>query len=97
MCKAFSCIVDSLGKVTWKLGIDSHSDLAQLGGYKDKVLGEFAKAEITPKNNDYLNPDIWEFHWDDSPVPKWCGAKEKELCLAAHKKWLKALDRKSVV
>jgi hypothetical protein len=93
MCKPFSCIVDQAGKVTWKLGVDSHSDLAALGGYKDTVLGEFAKIEITPKNNDYLNPDEWVFRFDDSPVPTWCGAKEKELCLAAHKSWLKKLEK----
>src|ERR1035437_7916124 len=93
MCKAFSCIIDQVGKVTWKLGVDSHSDLVTLGGYKDLVLGAFAKAEITPKNGDYLNPDEWTFRWDDSPVPKWCGTHEKELCLAAHKKWLKKMDK----
>ena len=93
MCKAFSCIVDQVGKVTWKLGIDAHSGLAKIGGYQDRQLGEFAKAEITPKNNDYLNPDEWVFRFDESPIPTWCGAKEKELCLAAHKSWLKKLEK----
>jgi hypothetical protein len=93
MCKAFSCIVDQVGKVTWKFGVDSHSELARLGGYKDEVLGEFSKIEITPKNNDYLNPDEWVYRVDESPVPNWCGNDEKELALKAHKKWLKALDK----
>jgi hypothetical protein len=93
MCKAFSCIIDSQGTVTWKLGIDGHTVLAELGGYTDRTLGEFAKIEITPRNGDYLNPDSWVYSVDESPVPNWCGAKEKELCLAAHKKWLKALDK----
>ena len=93
MCIAFSCIVDQVGKVTWKLGIDAHSELARVGGYQDRKLGEFAKAEITPKNNDYLNPDEWVFRFDESPVPAWCGTHEKELCLAAHKKWLKQMDK----
>jgi len=93
MCIAFSCIVDQVGKVTWKLGIDAHSELASFGGYQDRKLGEFAKAEITPKNNDYLNPDEWVFRFDESPVPAWCGTHEKELCLAAHKKWLKQMDK----
>ena len=93
MCKAFSCIVDQAGKVTWKLGVDSHSDLATLGGYSDRVLGEFAKIEIVPKNANYLNPDEWVYSVDESPVPNWCGLHEKELCLAAHKKWLKKLDK----
>ena len=93
MCKAFSCIIDQAEKVTWKLGVDSHSELARIGGYRDAVLGEFAKIEITPKNNDYLSPDEWIYQVDESPVPKWCGLKEKELCLAAHKKWLKKLEK----
>ena len=93
MCEAFSCIIDQAEKITWKLGVDSHSELARLGGYDDKVLGEFAKIEITPKNNDYLNPDEWVYRVDESPVPVWCGIREKELCLAAHKKWLKKLEK----
>jgi hypothetical protein len=93
MCKAFSCIIDQAEKVTWKLGVDSHSELARIGGYADRELGEFAKIEITPKNNDYLNSDDWEYRVDESPVPKWCGIHEKELCLAAHKKWLRKLDK----
>jgi hypothetical protein len=93
MCKAFSCIVDPAGKVTWKLGVDSHSDLAILGGYKDRTLGEFGKIEITPDNGDYLNPSGWTLRVDESPAPSWLGMKEKEACLAAHKKWLKLLDK----
>jgi hypothetical protein len=73
--------------------VDSHSRLAEIGGYPDRQLGEFAKIEITPRNNDYLNPDEWVYSVDESPVPKWCGPHEKELCLAAHKKWLKKLDK----
>lgn len=93
MCKAFSCIVDQAGKVTWKLGVDSHSELARIGQYADRELGEFAKIEITPANGDYLNPYQWVYRVDESPVPKWCGLHEKELALAAHKKWLKAFDK----
>jgi len=93
MCKAFSCIIDQSEKVTWKLGVDSHSELARIGGYADRVLGEFAKIEITPKNNDYINPDQWVYRVDESPVPSWCGLREKELCLAAHGKWLKKLEK----
>ena len=96
MCQAFSCIVGREGKVTWKLGVDSHSDLAAMAGYKDDYLGEFAKFEITPDNGNYLYPDNWTLRVDDSPVPSWCGVHEKELALAAHKKWLVQLNRKLV-
>jgi len=93
MCQAFSCIIDHGGKVTWKFGIDSHSELARIGGYKDRQLGEFAKIEITPRNRDYINPDVWDYRVDESPAPDWCGIHEKEKCLRVHKQWLKKLDK----
>ena len=93
MCKAFSGLVDFNDKVTWKLGVDSHADLARLGGYLDTQLGEFAKFEYTPKNGNYLNPDEWVFRWDEDVLPPWCGTKQKELALAAHKNWLKQLEK----
>jgi hypothetical protein len=93
MCKAFSGIIDFNDKVTWHLGVDSHSELAKLGGYADKQLGEFAKFEITPKNNNYLTPDEWVFRWDEDTVPNWCGSKQKEIALQEHQKWLKQLNK----
>ena len=93
MCKAFSCIIDQVGTVTWKLGVDSHSDLARLGGYQDRVLGEFAKYEVTPRNGNYLHPDEWVCRVDESPTPSWCGMHEKELVLAAHRQWLSSLSK----
>jgi hypothetical protein len=93
MCKAFSGIVDPMCKVTWKMGVDSHSDLAKLAGYKDQVAEEFAKFEITPKNGNYLAPDGWVFRWDEDSLPAWADVRCKEAALAAHKKWLKALDK----
>ena len=77
MCKAFRCIVDIDEKVTWKFEVDSHSELVKLGGYADKQLGEFAKIEITPRNGNYHDPDIWDYHVDESPAPEWCGSERK--------------------
>lgn len=94
MCQAFSCIVDSNQTVTWKLGVDSHRELAEMAGYDDRQLGQFAKIEITPKNGNYLFPDEWIYQVDESPVPNWYGQREKELVLAAHKKWLRQLEKK---
>ena len=97
MCKAFSCLVDIKAKVTWKLGVDSHSDLVKLAGYKDNTADphsmEFAKIEITPKNNDYLNPNEWVYWVDESPVPSWVGREHEAACFKAHKAWLKKLDK----
>jgi hypothetical protein len=84
-------------KVTWKLGVDSHSDLVKLAGYKDNTydprLMEFAKIEITPENNDYLNPDSWIYRVDESPAPMWIGREHEAACFKAHVKWLKKLDK----
>jgi len=93
VCIAFSGIVDFDAKVTWKLGVESHTDLAKLGGYADRQLGEFSKFEITPKNKNYLFPDEWIFRWDEDVLPSWCGTKHKEAALAAHKKWIKQLNK----
>jgi hypothetical protein len=93
MCIAFSGIVDFDAKVTWKLGVESHTDLAKLGGYADQQLGEFSKFEITPKNKNYLFPDEWIFQWNEDVLPSWCGTKHKEAALAAHKKWIKQLNK----
>jgi hypothetical protein len=94
MCKAFSGIIEPSAKVTWKLGLDDHTSIIKLAGFKDRGTGElFAKFEITPKNGNYLEPDEWIFRWDESPVPKWADQKCKEAALAAHKKWLKQLDK----
>jgi hypothetical protein len=94
MCKAFSGIVEPSAKVTWKLGMDDHTSIIKLAGFNDNGTGElFSKFEITPKNGNYLEPDEWVFRWDESPVPKWADQKCKEAALAAHKKWLKQLDK----
>ena len=63
MCKAFSGIVEPSCKVTWKLGVDSHESLLALTKLKDDTsdpaLMTFARVEISPKNNNYFEPDVW--------------------------------------
>jgi hypothetical protein len=98
MCKAFSCLVDIDAKrVTWKLGVDSHSDLVALGGYKDDTADPrqmlFAKIEITPKNGDYLHPDEWVYRVDESSAPMWIGREHEAACRKAHTRWLRQLDK----
>jgi hypothetical protein len=97
MCKAFSCIVKPDASVIWKLGVDSHTSLLQGTGLKDLTsdpsLLEFARVEISPKNNNYLEPDTWEFSIDQSITPTWFGQKHKEAANSAHKKWLSQLDK----
>jgi hypothetical protein len=97
MCKAFSCLVTIDRKVTWKMGMDSHTDLVNLAGYKDQTADphamEFARIEITPDNNNYLYPDAWTLKVDEQIKPSWLVGEHEEVCLAAHKKWLKQLDK----
>jgi len=105
MCNAFSCIVARNAAVTWKFGVDSHTDLLELAKFKDEtsdpMLMEFARVEISPKNNNYLAPDIWELKVDQAITPAWFNGKHKEAALAVHKKWetklYKILVKKQIV
>jgi len=97
MCKAFSCLVGVDNKVTWKLGVDSHSELVTIAGYKDHTSDSaqmtFARVEITPDNNNYLYPDNWTLRVDESIQPSWFGHKHKEQAFAAHKEWFAPLNK----
>ena len=97
MCKAFSCIVGSDKKVTWKLGVDSHTDLLKLTDYKDNTADprqmEFARVEITPENGDYLNPDKWTFRVDERIRPAWWSRDYEAVAHVAHQQWLQELER----
>ena len=105
MCRAFSCLVNAGAEVTWKFGVDSHTELVKLAGYKDRTADPaqmtFARVEITPKNKSYLAPDEWVLRVDESITPKWFGELSRVACFSAHKKWLaqlnKILVRKEVI
>ena len=92
MCKAFSCIISKDKKVTWKLGIDNHHELIDMAGYKDNDdCKKFVRVEITPKNNDYINPDEWVLKVDEESIPRWFSPIHKDLCWDAHTLWVKEL------
>ena len=97
MCQAFSCIVDREAKVTWKLAMDSHSDLLKLTSLKDDTadpaLMTFARVEITPENGSYLEPNEWVLKVDQSITPHWFGEQHKTAANKAHKQWLAKLDK----
>jgi hypothetical protein len=97
MCKAFSCIIESNKKVTWKMGIDSHDHLLKIAGLPNDTLDpaqiRFCRIEIAPKNGSYLEPDEWIFKIDMDVTPAWWTLDHKKACLEAHKKWLKELDK----
>ena len=95
MCKAFSCLITRRGRVIWKLGTDSHSDLVEEFDMKDtsKDNPTFARVEITPRNNNYIHPDKWVLEVDEQIKPKWWHEKHKIKCFKAHSEWLKKLDK----
>lgn len=91
MCKAFSCLIERNGKVHWKLGMDSHSDIVGLAGLNDTEADRnklsFARVEITPKNNDYRHPDNWSLHIDEQAQPTWWSPTHEAKCWKAHREW----------
>ena len=105
MCRAFSCIIDREKNVTWKFGTDSHDSLLKIAQIPDNTIDpaliRFCRVEIAPKNNDYLNPDKWEFKIDMDVTPAWWTLAHKKACMRAHEEWknqlYKILVRKAVV
>ena len=92
MCKAFSCIIDKNKKVTWKLNIDSHSELIDKAGYEDSDdCKKFVRIEISPKNKDYLNPNKWVFKIDEQEKPRWFSPLHEQACWDAFKEYEKQL------
>lgn len=96
MCNAFSCLIPKTGnEALWKLGVDSHSELARLAGLKDDTLDpkdlRYAKAEIEPANGNYLNPDSWVFTLDESIKPEWYTPECETMAWKAHAMWKKQL------
>jgi len=98
MCKAFSCLIHKNKTVTWKFGVDSYDDLIKLAGYKDDKSDahdlQFARVEISPKNDDYINPDaIYLFRLDEKIKPSWWSDSYENKCWDAQVKWLAELDK----
>ena len=92
ICKAFSCIA-TRRKVYWKLGIDSHNDLSEYFRLKNTGNETFCPIEITPKNNNYIEPDKWVFKFDDG-CPDWWKQSHEEMCWSAKDEWYNQLMKK---
>jgi hypothetical protein len=98
MCNAFSCIISKRGKVTWKMGIDSHDILIEMAGYKDDTKDpdkiKFCRIEISPENKDYLNPDAkYHLKVDMDFTPKWWSEDHERKCWLAFQVWRRELDQ----
>ena len=74
MCNAFSCLIHRDGKVYWKAGIDSHSNLVEHFRLKDdkkELDADFVKVELTPDEG-YLHPEgRWTPKIDQGQTPHW--------------------------
>jgi hypothetical protein len=97
MCKAFSCIIHKNKKVTWKFGVDSHEDLIKLAGYEDDKSEAhellFARVEISPKDGNYLDPEVpYIFKLDEKQKPSWWSDSYENKCWDAQEQWLKKLN-----
>ena len=95
MCKAFSGIVDRSGKVYWKFAVDSHEDIKNKFNLllKDKRKSDLCPFEIAPMNGNYLQPDKWDFRFDENIIPDWWKASHEKHCWEAYKRWKLNLDK----
>ena len=63
MCVYFSCIVEEGGKVYWKKGVNSHSELEQMFKLNPKTDETRAKVECPPPHTKVIV--------DEARVPVW--------------------------
>ncbi len=100
MCKACSILITKSNKGYYKLGKDSHENVreiykddSQLKDDKNPPENTFARVEISPVNNNYLNPkkSNWQFKLDESIKPKWWSAKNEETAWECWANWKKEL------
>jgi len=104
MCNAFSCLVTRGGKVYWKAGIDSHEALIymfkgldnNLSDDKTPPLNTFARIEIVPPRQDYLNTDFkkWKYKIDEKIKPEFLSDEHKGLCRTELDKWAEEIYSK---
>ena len=78
--------------------MDSHDNLlmsANIADYtKDPARITFCRIEISPENNDYLNPDAkYKFKIDTDIVPVWWEERYEKFAWLAFQKWKKQLDK----
>jgi hypothetical protein len=92
VCKAFSCIVTEDCHAKWKFGMDGHEDIIEHFKLKDDGHN-FARVEIAPANESYLNPDEWVFKIDERARPGWWTPAHEAEARGAKDEWQKRLDK----
>jgi hypothetical protein len=88
-------------KVYWKTGVDSHEGILDLYKKQDSNLNDektpplntFARIEIVPPKEDYLNTNFgeWIFQIDESIKPSFLKDKHADLCRQALLDWTKVI------
>ena len=78
--------------------MDSHDNLLMSANIaddtKDPARITFCRIEISPENNDYLNPDAkYKFKIDTDIVPVWWEERHEKAAWLAFQKWKKQLDK----
>jgi hypothetical protein len=78
--------------------MDSHDDLLISASIaddtKDPAKITFCRIEISPENEDYLNPDAkYKFKIDTDIVPIWWEERHEKAAWMAFQEWKKQLDK----
>ena len=85
MCIFFSAIVNDEGKVFWKNGISSHSEIETACDIRDD--GHHAKVELVP-SGDFSNVDTWVFNIDEERKPDWWDGAYEGNVRQVVKEWM---------
>jgi len=67
------------GDVLWHPMLDSHSDLLVYHKLRDdnQFFRNFAKVELTPSNDNWLDPETWSWKIDEPTRPEWMDDAEE--------------------
>ena len=73
MCRFLSVLILPSGEVLHHPMLDSHSDLVTYFDLRDDTphRQHFAKAELTPSETTWLDPDRWTWQLDEPTRPDW--------------------------
>ena len=89
MCQFFSAIVDDEGKVLWKNGITSHSELEQELKIRDS--SHYAKVELFPTGKSRFNKvETWKFTIDEARKPDWWDGAYEDNVRQVIREWMKS-------
>ena len=71
MCQFLSALILANGDVLTHPMLDSHTDLVTWFNLRDDRVGRFAKVELVPGEDTWLDPDQWTWVLDEPTRPAW--------------------------